>query len=364
MGARNVVRMHYVPRLLLEHFADSQGLLHVYHIDEKRWFNPNPGHFGLEKNMYSQDVDKWLEREIEALAGEVFKKVRTGDTDLSEDERLTIARFISWQAFRTRLARERISGDDPEYLCKMFEDETFSSETLETLLGRPLTFEEREELKRRSLLSRTDPKEALEALRKIREEGAEDDFPFLLNQKMVGDKNPTHIDNQDVVFFMRLAWRIILAERESFILSDNPVTITPPSGLGIDSPEFECVLPISKKVAIHIGRNKNLSGQDVELVSSDKAVKRINPRTLGNAYQFAISPRKDSWIKKTMHRKPTTYLPLRFSHEIIDVQYGRPPCPNCVAEFTPEHWDSWEGNRRPIRGYKGLPPHECLPAAN
>ena len=151
MGARNVVRMHYVPRLLLEHFADSQGLLHVYHIDEKRWFNPNPGHFGLEKNMYSQDVDKWLEREIEALAGEVFKKVRTGDTDLSEDERLTIARFISWQAFRTRLARERISGDDPEYLCKMFEDETFSSETLETLLGRPLTFEEREELKRCSL---------------------------------------------------------------------------------------------------------------------------------------------------------------------------------------------------------------------
>ena len=361
MNTRNVERMHYVPRLLLNHFTDDEGYLHVFHIDEGYWFKSKPDAFGYENSIYTQTVDQWLERDVEFQAGVVFKKVRNGDIDLSEDERLIIARFISWQVFRTRLAKARISNDDPEYLHKMFQDEEFSLEALETLFGRSLTFEEKEEVKRRSLLSNA---ELEEDLRRIRPEGAKDDFSFLLNQKMIADKNPASLVNQDVDFFMRLAWRVIKAGKESFILSGNPVTITPPEGHGMDSPEFECVLPISKKVAIHIGRNRNLSGRGAELVSSDKAVKEINLRTLGNAYQFVISHREDSWIKKTAKRKSVVYLPLRFSNEIIDIQYGRPSCSNCGAEFTQEEWDLWEGKDRSIRGYKGVPPHECLPASS
>ena len=337
MIARNVEHMHYVPISLLKHFTDDEAYLHVYHIDERRWFKSRPDAFGFENYMYSQDVEVWLDREVESLAGVAFKKVRSGDTNLSEDERLKIARFISWQVFRTRLAKERISNDDPEYLCKMFQDEKFASETLETICERPLSLEEKEEVKRRSLLSKA---ELIEELRSIRLEGMKDDYPFILNQKMIGDKNPTHIVNQEVDFFMRLVWKVIKAEKESFILSDNPVTITPISGLGMDSPQFECVLPISRKVTIHIGRNKNSSGKGVELVSSDKAVKQINLRTLGNAYQYVISHREDSWIRKITKRKPITYLPLRFSNEIIDIQYGRPPCPNCGTELTAELWDT------------------------
>ncbi len=361
MNSRNVRRMHYVPRLLLKHFADNQGLLHVYHIDEKRWFNSKPENFGLEKDMYAQDVDEWLERDIESPAGKVFKKIRNGEIDLSEDERWIIARFISVQVLRTRSAREEISNQDPESVCEPFQDETFAKLAHENISPMPLTLEENERVERLSLLSRTDRKEARKTLLKNREEGAVDDHPFLLRQIMIGDKNPTPIDNQPVDFFMRLPWRVIQSEKESFILSDNPVTITPLSRFRADAADFECVLPISKKVAIHIGRDKNLSGQNVEPVSSDLAVKRINTRTLGNAYQYIISQRNDSWIKKNANRKLTIYVPLGFSNQIIDVQYGRPPCLNCDAEFTPEQWDSWEGKDMPIRGYKGVPPHECLP---
>ena len=355
MSDRNVTRMHHVPRLLLNHFTDAQGSLHVYHLGERRWFKANPNHFGIKKSMYPQHVDEWLEHKVESAAGVVFKKVRNADTNLSEDERFIISRFISWQVFRTTLARMRLSNTDENQHAMMFQDEKSYLETAEYRFERPLTPEEREEVKRLSLLARTDPCKFV----------PEDGFAFLLENKMVMDKNLTPTGNQDVFFFMRLAWRIILAEKESFILSDNPVIITPLRGLGMDSPDFECVMPISKKSAIHIGRNRNMRGQDVEVVRSDKAVKRINARTLGNAYQYVISPRQDSWIKKNSNRGVApTYSILRFSPEIIDVdevQFGRLRCQNCGTNFTSAQWDSWEGKDKPMRGYKGVPPHECQP---
>ena len=352
MSDRNVRHMHYVPVLLLKHFTDDAGDLHVYHLEKRYWFKSKPDGFGYKNFMYSQEVDEWIEREVESPAGIVFKKVRSGDTNLSEDERFIIARFISWQVFRVRLARMRLSNTGENEHAVPLQDERLYLEAAEYLLCRPLTLEEREEVKRRSLLARNDPSEFV----------PEDVFAFLLKNKMLMEKNPTPIGNQDIFFLMRLAWRIILAEKESFILSDNPVIMTPPKGLGMDSPDFECVMPISKKAAIHIGRNRSMRHQDVELIYSDKAVKRLNARTLGNAYQFVVSARKDSWIKKNAKR--ILYLPLSFSHEVIDideVQFGRMPCQDCGTNFTSAQWDSWEGKDKPMRGYKGVPPHECQP---
>ena len=302
--------------------------------------------------MYSLEVDKWFQREIESPVGHVFKKIRGGDVNLSGEERLKVARFISAQVFRTPLARERIINEKPDVILKLFQDEAFAISTLESLLRKDLTLEEKEKVQRIKFLSRNCPEQALQEI-----QGTENSFTSHLQQMVSSDRTPTHIDKQDVEFFMRLAWRVIRAEVEEFILSDDPVVMIPQGPPGLDDPRFECVLPISKKVAIHMGRDRIISGQDVEFITSDRAVKRINSRTLWSAHRYIFSSRDDSWISKNRHRRSARHPYLRFSRQSIDVQFGRPPCLKCGRSFSREEWDSWEGEYPLIRGYKGVPLH-------
>ena len=350
-------KMHYLPVSILRHFTNDEGILHVYYIQEKRWRERGPRGIGFEHDMYSLDVDKWFQREIESPAGYVFKKLREGDTNLSNEERLKVARFISTQVFRTPLARKRIINEKPATVLRLFQDEVFAISTLESLLRRHLTLDEREKVLRINFLSRNNPEQALQEI-----QSDENSFTSHLQQMVSSDRTPTHIDKQDVEFFMRLAWRVIKAEVEEFILSDNPVVMIPQGPPGFDDPQFECVLPISKKVAIHLGRDRIISGQDVEMITSDRAVKRINSRTLASSYQYIFSSRKDSWISKNANRRSARHPYLRFSRQTIDVQYGRPPCLQCGKPFNREEWDSWEGEAPLIRGRKGVPPHSSCEA--
>lgn len=61
-----VVREHYVPRFLLSQFADCEGNLWEYDKAKANWFRATPTNIGIEKNIYNQDVEKWLSAEIEA----------------------------------------------------------------------------------------------------------------------------------------------------------------------------------------------------------------------------------------------------------------------------------------------------------
>ncbi len=197
-----------------------------------------------------------------------------------------------------------------------------------------------------------------EASSRIRDQG--NAFIFHLRQEMLGDEKPTHIGRQAVEFYMRLAWRVIKAETEVFVLSDNPVLMTFDARFGVDDPQFKCVLPVSKSTAIYLGRDGIVSGEGMELITGGKYVRAINSRTLSNAYRRIYYSRRDSWINRNASRKSVRRRHLPFSHLHIDVQYGRPPCPDCETIFSSEQWDSWEGEAPPIRGYRSVPPHSCL----
>lgn len=353
-------RMHYAPVLLLRHFTDYENNLHEYHIQEKRWRKSGPRGVGYEHCMYTDDVEDWFKCQIENPVGPVFKKVRDGDVNLTHDQKLKIARFIAAQVIRTPFAREKTTREYSGTVDRVIQNPEFVASTLEILLPlihkRPtLTTKQKEDIGRfASQLSKA-PDEASPGIR-----DQEKAFPFHLQQEMLGDEKPTYIGKQAVEFYMRLAWRVIQAETEAFILSDNPVLMTFDARFGVDDPQIECVLPISKSTAIHLGRDGIVSGEGVELITGDKYVRTINSRTLSNAYRCVYSSRRDNWINKNASRKSVRHRHLSFSHLHIDVQYGRPPCPDCETIFSSEQWDSWEGEAPPIRGYKGVPPHSCL----
>ena len=139
MSDSKTYRTHYVPVSLLRQFTNDERVLHEFHIQEKRWRKIGPKGVGFEYDMYSCNVETWFQREIESPAGHVFKKIRGGETDLVHDERLKIARFISAQVFRTPLAREKITNEDPATEVAALQDEQVAMATLERLLQRPLT---------------------------------------------------------------------------------------------------------------------------------------------------------------------------------------------------------------------------------
>ena len=354
MSNSKTYRTHYVPVSLLKHFTGDDGILRVFHIQEKRWSKIGPKGVGFEYDMYSREVETWFQREIESPAGRVFKRIRDGETDLVHDERLKVARFMSAQVFRTPLAREKITSEDPATVVEVLKDELSVASTLEGLLQRSLTLDEMANLRRIAWLSRNSPEIAL-----LEIQGLENSFLSHLVQLEARDVKGADIAKQDIDFFMRLAWRFITSETEEFILSDNPVIRMPQVPPGVDDPEFECVMPISKKVAIHLGRDRIASGGTVELIHSDRAVRTINSRTLSSAYRYVYSSRERSWISKGAKRKTARNPHLRFSQERIDVQFGRPPCPDCGMNLTLAQWNEWEGEAPSIRGYKGAPPHSC-----
>ena len=209
-------------------------------------------------------------------------------------------------------------------------------------------------LRRIVCLSRSSPEIALQEI-----QGTGNSFTAHLQQMLSSAVNGAYVDNQGIDFFMRLAWRVIGSETEEFILSDNPVVRMPQVPPGVDDPQFECVMPISKKAAIHLGRDRIVSTGTVERINSDRAVRRINSRTLSSSYQYVFSSREHSWVRKHANRKTARTVHLRFSRDYIDAQYGRPPCPDCGMAFTREQWNGWEGEAPLIRGYKGVPPHSC-----
>ena len=341
--------------LLLRYFTNDEGTLHVFRIQEGRWNKTSPRRIGFKYDMYSRDVDNWFQSEIETPAGPVFKKIREGETDLVHSERLKIARFISFQVFRTPLVHEKITNEDPATVLEVLQDEQFAKPMLESLLHRPLTLDEIADFSRLRLLLRNNPEMALQEI-----QGTENSFNSHLEQMVSSDVNGTYIDKQGVDFFMSLAWRVIRSETEEFILSDDPAIRMPQVPPGVDDPQFECVMPISRKVALHLGRDRVVSGGNVELIYSDKAARVINSRTLSSAYQYVFSSREHNWIRKHANRNTARNVHLRFSSERIDVQYGRPPCPDCGMAFTRDQWKVWEGEAPLIRGYKGVPPHGCL----
>ena len=246
-----------------------------------------------------------------------------------------VANFISAQMIRVPAARHSISEkDDPDFLYDTLKQIANELYTLERDSTFSMSSNDREELNRLLCLSKAKPSLLLS------EQGWRDYFTLALEGRMRNE------DSEIAKLLKQLAWRIIYAEKEQYILSDNPVVLWGLSEIeGADDKDFECVLPISHNCALHIGRYGD-GGKLNGAITDDKIVRMINSRVIVRSHRFIFSTREERWVSKNIRvrRPPKSHLRLRFNGQLILAKYGRPPCPDCGREFTQEEWDSSEIN--------------------
>ena len=197
-------------------FADVNEKLWVYDKSNREWFFTNPINAGVETGMYPQEVEDWFRDEVEGPASLVIEKLSRQDTNLSESEMALIANFISEQMFRVPAARESTSERYDSLGSNGLYEQMLDIETELHLLEQHSDFsmseKHREELQRFVELSRSDP-DSFRA-----EIGFADTYQATLEARIRTDK-----PNRTAQLLMRLAWRLICAERERYVLCDNPV---------------------------------------------------------------------------------------------------------------------------------------------
>ena len=262
----NVVREHYVPKFLLEYFTDDTGKVWVYDKKEKNWFRSSPLNVGIEKGIYDQDVESWLGQDVEAPTSLILKDVANDRMELSKENLFIIAKFITVQRARVRAIETYV-----EWTQQNLVRDTFL-ETMYELAG------ESGAKCGLELLNQVggDTKKLLErlALRK------------LCNLALRGAMSSN--DFTWAKSIVDMAWRVICADTEQFILTDNPAVMDIPNE---ESELPEWVLPISKRQALHMGLF-GVAGTLYEVRVDDDLVRKLNSRILAGANRFVYSPVK------------------------------------------------------------------------
>ncbi len=104
---------HYVPCVYLKQFAGTDGRIAVYrllveHENQAVWKPYYPNRIARQAHLYtriaagreSDEIERWLDREFEAPAGEALRKA-TSDEPLKPVEWECLARFLAAQDVRT-----------------------------------------------------------------------------------------------------------------------------------------------------------------------------------------------------------------------------------------------------------------------
>ena len=56
MTEKYTKRQHYIPQFYLKRFTDEEGYLHVYDMENKKYFHTAPINFGCENNLYETPI--------------------------------------------------------------------------------------------------------------------------------------------------------------------------------------------------------------------------------------------------------------------------------------------------------------------
>lgn len=96
---------HFVPRLILRNFTDSEGFLHCFDKQTNRFYSSAPANVFRQSGLYPQEVEVQLGR-VEAPFDPIVKKVirhaaRNAWRRMSQDETSALRTFLMMQLRRT-----------------------------------------------------------------------------------------------------------------------------------------------------------------------------------------------------------------------------------------------------------------------
>jgi hypothetical protein len=113
------IQHHFVTRAYLENFTDANGQLHIYERGKGKPFQLSPEKAARQRNYYAvkkpdgtydDAIEHLLDEKIESPAVAVIRKLATSSDQLSWDDRIALAGWISFQELRTPLQRSGIES--------------------------------------------------------------------------------------------------------------------------------------------------------------------------------------------------------------------------------------------------------------
>jgi hypothetical protein len=270
---------HYVGQFQLKKFADDEGLLSVYDRQTEKYSRLPPKVVAVETDLYAfVDKDGEKYRAVEsAIMGMVDGPVRVilerldAGERLSDDERLELALFVSFQ--RTRVPSTR------ELLTQQIEK-----------AGRAA-----------AEFACAEPARLAAFIRKYEEQTGQktDVKPEELAEAILsrGKANPAYVLRLMVEFGLAhaplvasLNWRVLIARSAGrFVLSDHPFVVVSAAGsddgAGLMTPGAVKYLPLTPRCCLEMGD----PGASFGFSRIDRAfVRRINMNTARNSRRFVM----------------------------------------------------------------------------
>jgi hypothetical protein len=98
---------HYIPQYLLRGFT-SEGKLFVFDKVDARWFSSQPKSVANEADLWPDEIETYITETVEEPARHAIERLRQKQ-ELSEQDRLSLARYIAFLWKRVPVHRQRCS---------------------------------------------------------------------------------------------------------------------------------------------------------------------------------------------------------------------------------------------------------------
>jgi hypothetical protein len=262
---------HFVPIYYLSGFTRDERLW-VYDKATRKAFKSQPDAIANERELYTEELEGWLNNSIEQPANRVLAKIRRRDS-LSAEDREALAAYIVTLLKRGPVGRARVMEKIPDTVKEI-------TDNLE---------KEIHELKGREVLTNERYFNLLAQTVKAREK-------LIANPPIEtwwGLLDPSTSRNI-VTVLLRMSWAFLIDPRGEVLTSDNPVYFFPWAGIG--RPESELIFPIDQYTAMLATNESFPTGTYFD--GNGVSLREINRRTMTNTDRHLIASQPLDWIPK------------------------------------------------------------------
>lgn len=272
-------RQHYIPRVYLKNFTNSNGKVWVYDKELQTLKELSTKDTTIEKELYTiTDVNGnknyFLEDyfgEIETIANPILNKIINKQV-ISFEEKTKLSLFIALLDNRTVAAIKDYDKTSCEILTWMKNMRLYNGE-FDSLINNMKCSQE-------------------DAKQKIK------DVKISLN-KETNLKSLIDLAGTFAEYFSLMEWRILYTKNKNcnFITSDNPLFLLPEKisndyGYGIATQGVQKIIPLAYNIILSIGEVGNISVHEC-VISEKVRVRQINTLSFMSAKRFVISNNKE-----------------------------------------------------------------------
>jgi len=267
---------HYIPREYLRGFADPLSPEALWQFDKKHGtFSSSPAaisKIAQQRSFYDDETEVKLNELVEIPGNRVLRKLRSGDLNLTDEDRINLSVYIATMMKRVPHHRDKGIASVPSVLAKVTEE--LRDEIHESAESGDISAEDADKY-----LADTDT--------------AEEKYSNIIPAKVMEQIRKPWPSERIIAAIYNMHWRFVSAVRDQdFVTTDNPAFFFECFGVGTEKSEL--TIPVSSKLAIFGSRTPVRNGDRVS--TRTQFVKEANRRLISMATRFIYTRSRALWI--------------------------------------------------------------------